>query len=148
MDDYASKPLQPAMLRRILAEVSGGAAGEAPSTPPRVDEVIDQEVLLECIGGDRAFLSGMIERLMAVAPEQLAFARSALAEGDAARLEKEVHRLRGALANFQARGAVDAAGRLEEIAASGDLQAAPEALARTEAEVQRVLEVLPTLLRE
>ena len=57
---------------------------------------------------------------------------TALATGDASALERAAHGLKGSVANFGARAAVDAAFQLEQLGKAGKLDQVPPALAALE----------------
>ena len=65
-------------------------------------------------------------------PRELDEIRTALASGDAHTLERAAHGLKGAVANFGARAAVDAAFQLEQLGRAGKLEQVPAVLAELE----------------
>ena len=92
----------------------------------RVDN--DRELLLELIG------VGKIE-----IPRCLCELREALAQADMKNIEKLGHTLKGMLSNLAATRAAAAAGRLEQLARSGDTTTLRNAVAIFESEVARLM---------
>jgi len=71
-------------------------------------------------------------------PKMLAECREALRDGDAPRLRRAAHTIKGSAATFVAERAAAAALRLENLAKAGQLDEAPAALAELEAELDRI----------
>ncbi len=122
MDDYLPKPLQPRELLEAIARLVGpGEAREAP-----VEPTFDREEALNRVGGDPEVLREIAELLIETLPGHLSGMRAAIARGDAPALGRAAHSLKGAVATFGARSAVDAAVRLETLAQENDLGGAEE----------------------
>ncbi len=134
MDAYLAKPLQAADLVAAIARL-------AP------DGVIDEARLLERVGGDRRALSEVARIFLADAPRRTAEIRRAIAKGDARALRAAAHTLKGAVSNFGAQGAVEAAFDLQKLGDSGQLDEAPSALERLEAEMKAVRSELRRLVQ-
>jgi HPt (histidine-containing phosphotransfer) domain-containing protein len=137
MDDYVSKPIHAealfAAIERLVPprepEPAAGA-GETPvaASTERADEPpLDRTKLLERMGGDEALLREIIGLFIEEAPPLLGAARQAVAQSDAAALQRAAHTLKGCVGNFGAQKAYDAARHLEQIGKGGVLTAAPEA---------------------
>jgi two-component system, sensor histidine kinase and response regulator len=94
--------------------------------------VIDEAAALERIGGDQQLLEEIAGLFLQEYPELLDSMRQALAAGDATRLERAAHSLKGSASNFGAYACVEAALELERRARSLDLDRAPETLATLE----------------
>ena len=133
MDGYIAKPLQPAELVAVLARL-------APDT------VIDRARLLERVGGDARALKDVARIFLADAPRRMAGIRRALARDDPRALRAAAHTLKGALSNFGAQGAVDAAFELQKLGDASDLEDAPAVLERLEGELKAVRSELRTLV--
>jgi PAS domain S-box-containing protein len=134
MDGYLAKPLQPAELLAAIARL-------APET------AIDRARLLERVGGDAGALAEVARIFLADAPRRLGEIRRAIAKGDARALRGAAHTLKGAVSNFGARGAVEAAFELQKIGGAAELDEAPAALERLETELGAVRRELRRLLR-
>jgi len=136
MDAYLAKPLQAAELVALMARL----------VP---DSVIDGARLLERVGGDRHALAEVARIFLADAPRRTREIRRAIAESDARALRGAAHTLKGAVSNFGADGAVEAAFELQKIGERAELEEAPAALERLETELKAVRrELRRTLLTE
>ncbi len=76
-------------------------------------EVFDKNVALSRVGGDAELLKEIAILFLDDYPKSLAELRAAVETGDARRLERSAHGLKGSVSNFGARSAVDAALQLE-----------------------------------
>lgn len=96
---------------------------------------IDREALLAELDGDGELLADLVETMRDEAPKLLHEVRAAVDSGDASRVARAAHTLKGAVSNFAARSVADAALQLERIWRSGDLASAKPALAVLETEM-------------
>jgi len=94
---------------------------------------LDYAVALERLGGDEELLQEVAVLFLEEYPTLMAEIRAAEESGNAHRLERAAHSLKGSVANFGADCAVQAALELEKIGRSGDLAGAKAALAELEA---------------
>ena len=122
MDGYVAKPLRP---RELIAAVEGffGPAGEPPAAAPaavRSDEVLEGEVLLARVNGNKTVLNELIALLEADYPGLLARVRSAAVAGDQPALERAAHSLKGMVGTFCAPHLLAAAVHLEALCRTGD----------------------------
>jgi HPt (histidine-containing phosphotransfer) domain-containing protein len=76
-------------------------------------EIFDKNVALSRVGGDAELLKEIAILFLDDYPKSLAELRAAVETGDARRLERSAHGLKGSVSNFGARSAVDAALQLE-----------------------------------
>jgi CheY-like chemotaxis protein len=134
MDAYLAKPLQPAELIAVIGRLAH-------------DTAIDRERLLERVGGDASALAEVARIFLADAPRRLGEIRRAIAKRDARALRAAAHTLKGAVANFGAQSAVEAALELQKIGDAGELDEAPTVLERLEAELKAVRRALRQLVR-
>jgi len=145
MDGYLSKPIRQQDLDRILDSYFPGLREPSASELIKVHmpaDFVDEAMLLDRVGGDRAFLSELTELFRIEYPRQLAYARQALAEENSDGVMRAAHTLRGVLANLAATGPSETGATLEEIGNSGDLSMAGSTLDRLEEELQNVLRTL------
>ena len=143
MDGYVAKPLQPRELAAAIESVvAPGAAGAPASAPPPPGGVVDFPRLLERVGGDRKALAQLVRIFRADSPKQAARIRKAIEESDAPALRSAAHAVKGAVSNFAAPAATEAALRLQRMGDTGHLAGAEGALARLEREIGRVFEAL------
>jgi|KBSMisStaDraftv2_1062788.scaffolds.fasta_scaffold726953_2 HPt (histidine-containing phosphotransfer) domain-containing protein len=96
------------------------------------DQVLDRATALARVGGDLELLKEIADLFLDEYPRALDDMRKALATGDAPLLERAAHGLKGSVANFGARAAVDPAFQLEQLGKAGKLEQVPPALAALE----------------
>ncbi len=100
--------------------------------------LLDRSIALERVGGDEELLREIAGLFLAEYPTLLRDIRVALEKADAEALERSAHSLKGAVSNFEARRAFEAAFRLETMGRTKNLDRAPAALTELE-EVLRAL---------
>jgi two-component system sensor histidine kinase/response regulator len=115
MDDYVSKPVTLAELRRVLQVVRARSAAPL---------AFDEAAALARVDGDVDLLRELAAMLAEYAPHLLAQIGDAVAAEDPPRVEKTAHKLKGALISFCSAEAFDAARTLEQIGRSGRLDGA------------------------
>jgi len=154
MDGYLAKPIQAEDLYEALeqpAKTDLEYTRETESALVPADFSLDRSGVLSRLDGDTDLLCELVRLFLKDGPRLLAEAKSALAEGDATRLERAAHTLKGAASNFSALAAAGAAERLEGLARQGDLRKADsllrtleEALAQTIPELKAWAEPVVT----
>ncbi len=77
------------------------------------EAIFDQAVALSRVGGDAELLKEIAVLFLDDYPKSLNELRDAVRTGDAKRVERTAHGLKGSVSNFGARPAVDAAFQLE-----------------------------------
>lgn len=147
MDAYLAKPLE---ARELLAAVEGLAKGAPPqparAATTRTNGVLDEVLLLERVGGDRKALAQLVGIFLGDSPRLMARIRTAVRKRDTHALQAAAHTLKGAVSNFAAPAATDAALRLQQIGAAGDLGEAAAACAALEKELARVRALLASFV--
>jgi HPt (histidine-containing phosphotransfer) domain-containing protein len=93
-------------------------------------------------GGDDAFVAEIVQMFCEDTPPHLDELDKFAASGDAVHLAKVAHGLKGSASNFGAAYFRTLTERIELIAKSGDLAAAPAAIAALRAEYARVIDAL------
>jgi two-component system sensor histidine kinase/response regulator len=83
--------------------------------------VFDKAVALSRVGGDVELLKEIAILFLDDYPKSLSELREAIDTGDARRVERSAHGLKGSVSNFGARPAVDAAMQLETMGRSQQL---------------------------
>lgn len=140
------------------AEFEEGLFGEsAPASPPTEEAApvhpaessspalpLNLEGALYRFGGDRAFMLEMCKDYMEHLPARLAEIKEAAQAGDANRLTRVAHNLKGISLNFNAETLAGIALQLEEAGRREELSRAPALVRQLEAEAQRVLNHLAT----
>ncbi len=135
MDGYLSKPIRARELLEVVEEIVAGEAGPSDSSG---EAAADWAAALERLQGDRELLEEIAGVFREEAPKLLDQIREAIERRDAALLKLSAHTLKGALVNFAANGAIDAARRLEMMGKRGDLSSAAEGLVELERQLDRL----------
>ena len=128
MDDYVTKPIQPAELFETIDRLlppGGAAPEELPAEPP--SEAPDRVEALRRVGDDVGLLRELAGLFLDSYQQQLDELRTALVGCDGPAVQRLAHTLKGAVGVFGARFAFEAALRLEATARAGDLTAAEQA---------------------
>jgi signal transduction histidine kinase/DNA-binding response OmpR family regulator/HPt (histidine-containing phosphotransfer) domain-containing protein len=141
MDEYLTKPLDPRHLCALVEQMAGdGGSGNHGGEPL----AIPMEVLAR-VGGDRELLAEISRLFVDDAPRHLKKIREALDARDGESLRRAAHGLKGAAANFDAEGVVNAARALEEIGRTGEFDAHAAAWQALVVETDRLISALRTV---
>jgi PAS domain S-box-containing protein len=158
MDGYVAKPVRGQELWQAIARLVP-LAGPGPAPPPAEagtagpdaspaeggEAVLDRAVLFKRLGGDRRLLGEVLELFRLDRTRLLKDLDDALGRGDAARLGRAAHALKGTLASLSAPAAYAAARGLEALGRAGDLAAATTAHRVLLAELDRLQTALDAL---
>jgi len=109
------------------------------------ESAFDRQRALSRVGGDIQLLQEIAVLFIEECPRGFAEIQAAVECGDAAKLERAAHALKGSVANFGARAAVDAAFRLEQMGRNRELTEAEPMLRVLEAALSAVCTELATL---
>jgi len=147
MDRYISKPVR---AKELFESIEGvPATSVEPSSPAPVpgaaDGIFDEAEALSRVGNDRQLLGELAEVFLSESPRLLDAIRTAITNGDAYKLRIAAHSLKGAIDNFAAQAAYEAALRLEMLGRDGNLAEAEQACATLQKETDRLLPVLASL---
>jgi PAS domain S-box-containing protein len=138
MDDYLSKPIRADQLSRALARCR----------PARPHETLDHAALGRLVsslgGGDegRAAVGELVDTFLDDAATQMATLHGAVERGDVQVARRAAHTLKSNGATFGAQPFAEICRELEALARKGELDAAPEILARADKEWRRAHEAL------
>jgi signal transduction histidine kinase/HPt (histidine-containing phosphotransfer) domain-containing protein len=110
-----------------------------------VGDGFDRKAALAVAGGDAELLRELAELFLQEYPKLIANLRAAVQERNATKLDGSAHALKGAVANFGARAAVDAALSLEARGRSGEMAGVEQALASLEQIFESLLVELAAL---
>jgi HPt (histidine-containing phosphotransfer) domain-containing protein len=140
MDGYVSKPIQPRELWQAIDQFvpGGGAVGASDPT----GDILDRREALERVGGDSELLRELIAVFRADGPRLGKEITDALARGDAQKLSRTAHTLKGAVSTFGAASAEAAARQVELLAGQGDLAGAAAAVTHLDTELGRLKHAL------
>jgi CheY-like chemotaxis protein/HPt (histidine-containing phosphotransfer) domain-containing protein len=141
MDGYVAKPIQAHELYQAIAElVPNAATSETAAPPPPV--VQDRDEALEQVGGDAELLRELTAVFLHDCPRMIEEVIDGLCAGDAAKVQRGAHSIKGAVSILGGKAAFEAALRLETMARQGDLSQAEvawQALREALEKFQRVL---------
>jgi HPt (histidine-containing phosphotransfer) domain-containing protein len=101
--------------------------------------------VLERVGGDRELLAEISRLFVDDAPRHLEKIREALAARDGEALRRAAHGLKGAAANFDAEGVVQASRALEEMGRTGEFDAHEATWQTLNVETDRLISMLRTV---
>ena len=162
MDDYLSKPFQPAELKAALrrcagalasrvppvsaSEPLGAAVPAAPEMAPAAPSPLAQAAWRElCEIGSaehRALVESLLKLFRAEVPPLLEAVRQAAAAGDTQRLGRAAHGVKGCAANLGANRLAALSATLEKSGRAGTTEGVAPLLAEIEQEFQRVCRAL------
>ncbi len=127
MDEYLSKPIDPAELRRIMTFAARGGPDASRPAPEEDDEkpiartdVFDRASLLERVIWDEELCSRVVETFLDDGKKLVSQFVDAAERGDSFSAKIAAHTLRGAAANVAAGNLASLAFRAEETASEGD----------------------------
>jgi PAS domain S-box-containing protein len=143
MDDYVTKPISAKVLAGVLARwLPGGGNGIGQESlvmgqesavgglPSAVSPVVwDRAGMLDRIMGDLRLARLLMDGFLGDMPLQFTLLREALASGDASRVERQAHKIKGAAANVGCEALRALALELEQLARQGLLDAGESRLA-------------------
>jgi len=109
------------------------------------ERVLDRDVALARVGGDAELLKELAELFLEEYPRLLAELHAASHRSDARALERTAHGLKGSVANFGARPAVEAALRVEHLGRDQKMTEVEHALRSLELALAAVHVELATL---
>jgi CheY-like chemotaxis protein len=144
MDAYLSKPIQPQKLRSLVEDVASASFKRDRHTPDgsRAGQVLDGRALLAQVDGNVRLLGKLTRLFLADCPEMLSRIRLAMVSRDPQALQQAAHALKGSIANFAARDAVEAALKLEMMGRRKDLAGVEDAYLSLKKEIRRLQRAL------
>ena len=147
MDGYVSKPINAQELFETIENLLG-APNLEPQPGNSAEQVVDKAQILDRMGGDKELIREVVALFLDDYPKLLEQMREAIRQGDAKGLQKLAHALKGAVGNFSAESALQAALDLEVMAKTGDISQATSAFVVLEKEIDRVGEELISFKEE
>jgi len=144
MDDFVSKPIEPAVLFEVMGRHLG-ERGEIADGPSALREVLDWDEVLDRMDGDEVVLREILALFGQDAPHMMRKLEEARASGDAQRVERAAHSLKGASATISARTVAPLAQRVEQLAREGRLPEALDQMDDLRREMQRLARALESL---
>jgi CheY-like chemotaxis protein len=151
MDGYISKPIRgeefSRVMRRIIFEKDETDADPDVSSEEAKD-IFSLEQAMQNTDGDMELFREIIGLFLENYPRNMSDILDAIHKGDAPRLSQTAHALKGAVANFSADSAFQAALRLEQMGHANDLEESEEAYGVLEREVDRLRGALENHLKD
>ena len=145
MDGYVSKPVRVGDVEEAVEQaMAGKKSSDTGSTSKK--NIIDEAAILEGMDGNRKLLRDLTRIFLADCPKQLAEIKSAIDMGNAERLRRAAHALKGSVGNFAAKRAVAIASQLEALGKTGNLDAAQGAYVTLEDELSQLTRELNKLI--
>ena len=95
---------------------------------PILGPVLDRELAMTRVGGDAELLKELGDLFLEEYPRLMGELRAAFDQRDAKQVERTAHGLKGSVANFGAKPAVDAAFQIEQLGHSGKLDSVADLL--------------------
>jgi len=141
MDGYVAKPLTgEELFAAIEAALKSPPENETAGRGRNMDReaVFDKEQLAACVDGDRDLLREVVSLFLEEYPGLMGEMENAICGGDALRLNRAAHSLKGSVGNFGARAAFDLAFSLEKMGKGSDLGGAAPAFAALSREMERL----------
>jgi CheY-like chemotaxis protein/HPt (histidine-containing phosphotransfer) domain-containing protein len=150
MDGYISKPITLADLQATIAGHTPAGASAADAAPQEKDlgRIFDPVAALPRVGHDRKLLCELVEIFLEECPKLMADLDQAVTSGEAARLKRSAHTLKGAVDNFAAKAVFEAAFRLEMMGRHGNLAGVHEAWETLQDEVERLKPALAAFVQQ
>ena len=147
MDGYVSKPINTKELVENIEGLVGKreAASVAPSAVIKGGDIVDRAQLLARVGDDVDFLGELVDLFLDTGVEMLSHVELAVRQGNADTIERTAHTIKGAVGNFAADRAFEAALKLETIGREGALKHADRAFRDLEKEISLFTDVLVSL---
>ncbi|MDB5795669.1 MAG: domain S-box [Noviherbaspirillum sp.] len=151
MDEYVAKPVDPVQLiERLEAQPGTAGTGTLAVAPAPVNCVpaFDADSALKRVRGKQAFLLYLVEAFMQDLPGALAEIEEATATGDAHRLARSAHRLKGAAVTLSAGPVAEIAQELEKMGDNNDMAAVQEAIRELEGRAATLAAELTAYMEE
>jgi len=153
MDEYTTKPLKTEELFRLIDKICGGVADAAVAEtelPPGDGSsdrsiVMDYDTAMSHMGDDADLLKEVADVFLQGCGQQMTEIEEAISAGDAEKVQRSAHALKGAVANFAADPARDAAQQLELMGKKGELDQADAAYQELERRMTGLVKVLGDL---
>jgi len=156
MDDYVTKPIDPKALFDVIHKVTRGLREKDPKKPlpaanrsgPLSPETFDLERAMETVLGNRELFREIAAMFLDGLPGYMAQIGEAIDGGDGTALNRAAHSLKGAVGNFGADRAVEAAYHLEKLGKNEELDRAAAGLSTLEDVIGALSDEMQTVLKE
>jgi CheY-like chemotaxis protein len=143
MDGFVTKPIQEKALWKAIQDVLPVCPLSRPRSEPELAAInVDPGVALARVNGNVQLLRQLVGVFQDDCANLMKEIRTALQSGEAERLSRAAHTLKGMVAFFAATAASEAAFQLESMGKAGDLTRAEQTFARLAQEIEGVQSVL------
>ncbi len=124
----------------ISREATPPQAVDEPARPePEISSLpLDLQAALPRFNGDREFFAEMCQEFLQHLPARIVEMKTSIERGDAQKLNRDAHNLKGVSANFSAGPLFSLAEKLEMKSKAGDLSDAAALLSQIELEIERL----------
>jgi len=150
MDDYVSKPVSTEALSEILGKYlssESGAVAEGTRKRETLNRPVQIERIQEISDGDTDFERELILSFLSDMEPRFSALDTHVQEKNAEGIHQEAHAIKGSSANAGAKGMQEIAARIEIMGASGEMEAAPEALESLKSEFWQVRDFLHSYVK-
>jgi two-component system sensor histidine kinase/response regulator len=156
MDDYVSKPIKPEGLYSVIDKVARKSQSEKeqkrtqPSQGSKTysPKTFDLSGTMETVLGNEDLFREIAGIFIETCPDYIARIKKGIAGNDAGILEREAHSLKGAVGNFGAKEAYEAAHRLEKLGNDGEMARTEEGLSNLERALNELASEMRIVLQE
>jgi two-component system sensor histidine kinase/response regulator len=114
----------------------------------KIEDIINRDSLRERLEGDFGLFVELAELFARESPNLLAAVEDAIKSKNGEKIGKSAHTIKGAIANFSADKAYQAAFALEKIGKEGNLDKTKEALVNLKNEIDRMKAALSLVIAE
>ncbi len=156
MNDYISKPIDPAVLAEVVekwlarkihhapGQVLAGSPARTTTPPDLVGAVriLNREVFLQRMMGDEEFARSVAARFLEDLPELVTVLKQCVAQQDLASICKQAHKIKGSAANVGGEALKDVALEMEKAGKAGDLDGVVGRIPELELQTARLKEAL------
>ncbi len=145
MDGYVAKPIRSEELFAAITDVMN-ALKESPDSLNATD-IIDAATVIARMGGNYKLLNEIARVFLGDCAQLLSEVEKAVQNGDCTAVERSANNIKGAVGNFAAKSAFEAALKLEMLGRSGDLTHAQGAFENLKEKIVNLEYALMNLLR-
>jgi len=156
MDDYVPKPINPETLYSVIDKVAREPKSEKEQNRPQPSQgsrtfspkTFDLAGAMETVLGNEDLFREIAGMFIETCPDYIAKIKEGITGSDGAILEREAHSLKGAVGNFGAKEAHEAAYRLEKLGKEGNMATAKEGLSNLERSLNELVSEMKIVLQE
>jgi two-component system, sensor histidine kinase and response regulator len=156
MDDYVSKLIKPEGLYSVIDKVARKSQSEKeqkrtqPSQGSKTysPKTFDLSGTMETVLGNEDLFREIAGIFIETCPDYIARIKKGIAGNDAGILEREAHSLKGAVGNFGAKEAYEAANRLDKLGNDGEMARTEEGLSNLERALNELAFEMRVVLQE